>query len=84
MFQHSPTDIDGLKSIEQLSLRASYESAGREAHALGVPRRANPFIQPQDPRTPEAARERRALLAAYWWAGWDQAESSRPRGRNGR
>jgi hypothetical protein len=79
MSSHHPTDSETLKSIEQRSLRASYESAGREAHALGVPRSANPFAQPADPYTSESARQRRELLADFWWCGWDHAEASRSR-----
>jgi hypothetical protein len=76
MQPQQPIDLEALKAIEQRSLRESYECAGREAHALGVPRIRNPFKTRRHTGTSEADRLREDLLAAYWWAGWDQAAAA--------
>ena len=81
MHANQSAEWETFKSIEQESLRASYEGAGREAYALGVPRNANPFTRPAYPQAPESDRQRRELLADYWWCGWDQAAATARRGR---
>ena len=59
------------KEFEQRMQRETYEHAGVEAYARGVPRAANPYARPPGMFSSPAEQERLRSLAQHWWRGWD-------------
>jgi hypothetical protein len=63
---------NALEQSERKMRRETYERAGQEARAQGVPRKNNPFLRmAPGPFGGPHEDETRRLLAEHWWRGWD-------------
>jgi hypothetical protein len=79
----SPAQDNALEQSERKMRRETYERAGQEARAQGVPRKNNPFLRATSgPHAGPGENETRRLLAEHWWRGWDgPAPTPEPRRR---
>jgi hypothetical protein len=69
---NAPHLDDYTSQMEHRALRESYERAGYDAHALGVPRNGNPYARPGH-HTDAAGQQRQERLRDFWFSGWEHA-----------